>query len=264
MKILNISFEPVKLDELKEQREKYFNSLISTQEYYLEETIKSAECISIMYDNNIAGYAILESNNILLEFFVSKKYLQQAESIFDLLVEMKGIKYILCKSFDHNLLELALQKKYTSTVIGVLYRDTVSSKLNYTEDLLTRAIEESDFDAVMEINENVFTDKDDLQFYVENKSAIIFEKFDELIGVGIFTNILDNKPETDIGVLVNRQFRNRGYGTQIIRYIHNLCIENNMKPQCGCAFSNVSSRRAIEKAGFIPNYRLIEFIVESE
>lgn len=263
MKILNISFESVKLNELTQQREKYFSSLPSSQEYYLEATIKNAECISILYDNNIAGYALLDRYRILLEFFVSKNYMQQAESIFDLLVEMKEIKYILCKSFDHNLLELSLQKKYPSTIIGILYRDTLSEKLNYSEDLITRTIEDSDIDAIMEINENVFTGKDNLQSYVQNKSAIIFEKFDELIGVGIYTKILKNKPETDIGVLVNRQFRNRGYGTQIIRYIHNLCIENNLKPQCGCAFSNVSSRRAIEKAGYIPNFRLIEFSVES-
>jgi GNAT superfamily N-acetyltransferase len=62
-----------------------------------------------------------------------------------------------------------------------------------------------------------------------------------------------------VGMLVHPEHRKRGVGTYIIQYLKEYCMQNLWRPICGCAKQNVSSRKTLERAGFVSKYDLLEF-----
>ena len=63
----------------------------------------------------------------------------------------------------------------------------------------------------------------------------------------------------DLGVWVNPSKRGKSFGSQILLYLREFAINNNMKPSCGCAIENLASQKIIEKSGFVSRHKLISF-----
>lgn len=81
-----------------------------------------------------------------------------------------------------------------------------------------------------------------------------------IVGVGaIFEDF--NPPFAELGMMVPRPFRNRGYGTYILQELKTECYRRGLIPTSRCDDRNLASRRAHLKAGFLPSGRLLDGVV---
>jgi GNAT superfamily N-acetyltransferase len=66
-----------------------------------------------------------------------------------------------------------------------------------------------------------------------------------------------NPPYADIAMEVAPAFRNRGVGKFIVQEVKRVCREAGLTPAARCPPENVASRRTLERAGLLPNGRIL-------
>jgi GNAT superfamily N-acetyltransferase len=61
-----------------------------------------------------------------------------------------------------------------------------------------------------------------------------------------------NRPYGDIYMKVAEPFRGRGLGTYLVQELKRVCYEGGSVPAARCNPKNIASRKALQKAGFVP------------
>jgi L-amino acid N-acyltransferase YncA len=258
----SLDFEEVGLlTDITDLRIQYLDQLIEAQELYLELLVRSSKVFVIKSKNKRIGYFLLGDDGTLLEYYVSQDNIDQVDTLLPRIVEKYNIAKALCKSFDHTLLSSCIGIQKSVNVVGINFREyREKTPAVVYEDISIRPATVKDEQLIVGMNEEVFEQEEEVKAYIENKQILLFEKEKEVLGFGIFARVIEGRPEFDIGVLVDRKYRGRGYGEYIIRYLVNYCRQNGWRAICGCAIENEGSRRSLEKAGFIGRYRLLEFV----
>ena len=103
-------------------RTAYLNSLPEPQELFVENLVKAGTCRAILRDQREIGYAVIGSDGMLVELYLSEAQLMHLTAAFDVLVETCGVQGVLTKSFDANLLFVALSRSSQPRTLGLMYR----------------------------------------------------------------------------------------------------------------------------------------------
>ncbi len=255
-----VSFEKVdSFSDIQNFRNQYLDGLIEPQELFLELLCRKAGKYLITINKESAGYFMIAENNLLVEYYIIKKFIDGIDVIFSKIINNFSIERAYCKSFDHEMMSCCLGIQKSVKVIGALFRERRQLNNLSIDELKTRFADMNDFKHISQINEEVFEDNDEIKTTIANQSMIIFEYENETAGFGIFQRNIEERPEFDIGMLVDKKFRGRGYGKYIINFMAEHCINNGWRPTCGCTIENIASRKSLESAGFIAKYRMIEF-----
>jgi GNAT superfamily N-acetyltransferase len=250
------------IDRIGEYRAAYLNSLPEFQELYLELMIDDSDCYLIQADGNDIGYAIINPDNILIEFYVIDKYVSGSIEIFRQVIQELSVTEIYCKSFDSLLLSNCLLCSFPYSVIGVLYRNFVEplvipdSGIRMTKsDLSSIGLFKQQDDSIKEL----FETDDQITRFITNENVFEFYKNDEFVGCGMV--IITNRDWNycDLGVWVKPSSRGNKIGSQIILRLREFAIQNNLKPSCGCAVENIASQKTIERCGYVSRHKLISF-----
>jgi len=257
----HLEFEEIAtLNEINDLRNQYLDNLLEAQELYLELLIRKAKIFVIKaYDKSI-GYFLLGDEATLLEYYVDRENIDQVDAILSEIIKEFSVKTALCKSFDLTLLSCCVGIQKTVKTIGIHFREyRETPNYAYAKKITVRLAITSDERHIIAINEEVFDHDEEVEEYIRKKQILVFEKEKEIIGFGIFARVIEGRPEFDIGMLVDKKYRRRGYGEFIIRYLADYCKQREWRPICGCAIENEGSRRCLEKAGYIGRYRLLKF-----
>lgn len=253
-------------NKIKKYRADYLNSLPEFQELYIELMISDSDCYLIQTGGNDIGYVIINTNNILIEFYVIDKYVSGSNEIFRQLVNDLSISEIYCKSFDFLLLSNCMLCSFPYSVIGVLYRDYAEPMVlpdqgitMIRSDLTSAGLFKQQDDSIKEL----FETDDQLERFITKEKVFEFYRNDEFVGCGMV--IITNRDWNycDLGVWVKPSSRGNKIGSQIILRLREFAIENSLRPSCGCAVENIASQRTIERAGFVSRHKLISFSAES-
>lgn len=70
-------------------------------------------------------------------------------------------------------------------------------------------------------------------------------------------------PYADLGMVADRAYRRRGVGSSMLVHLKRHCYAVGWKPICGCAVDNIASKKAIEKAGFVAEHRMVNVTFSS-
>jgi GNAT superfamily N-acetyltransferase len=257
----NVQFEvTIDPETIWQLRGKYLDSLPFAQEYYLEIQIKIANFYLIRENDRTAGYFILSPDNVLLEYYVLPEWVNRMDEIFGQILRDLSVMKALCKSFDAALLSCCYGFQKNSRAIGILFREYQEkpSRISGIEITVRRA-EKADESRIIAVNEEVFDHPEEVMDYIQKQQIFLFEKESDLVGFGIYSPVYPDRLDFDLGMLIVPAYRHQGYGTFIIHHLINFCRQNSWKFSAGCDINNISSRKCLEKAGFIARYRLLEF-----
>lgn len=246
-------------EKLESFRIKYLDLLPVFQDAYLEFLICESDSYELFSDNHLIGYALVTKDNILLEFFIETKFSAISVDVFTLIVSELGIKSVYCKSFDFLLLDCCLTKKLSYSPIGCLYRDYIGNNIQRRSELVFRYADNSDLPFMYNQDDEVFEPKELLDSFIRNKGIVILHHNDLIIGCGFLTQIHPEYKYFDIGVWVSPENRMKGYATQIMSFLMDLCLRNDRLPVVGCDINNTASQRMLKGLGFVSKYKLIEF-----
>jgi GNAT superfamily N-acetyltransferase len=88
----------------------------------------------------------------------------------------------------------------------------------------------------------------------------LFVLYDQqtLVAAGECIPSQNQPPYADLGMVVARLYRGRGVGSFLLTQLKSHCYEAGWKPICSCEASNRASKKAIEKAGFISEQRIVK------
>lgn len=254
--------EKTTIDRIEKLRTDYLNSLPEFQELFLELMICNSDYFVFQVDNNDIGYAISNSDGVLIEFYVLDRYIPDCNEFFRKVLNDLSIKEIYCKSFDSLLLSNCLLMKLPYSIMGLLYRDYVEPLIKKDFSIKMKRADISSVDFLLGQDESIkelFETKQQLIDFLENEDVFEFYKNEELIGCGMLIRTHPDWNFCDLGVWVNPLKRGNAFGAQIIFNLREYAINNNLKPSCGCAIENYASQKTIEKNGYVSKYKMIIF-----
>jgi len=247
------------MNAIEHFRKNYLDDLFEAQELFLELQIHKANIFLITLGSTPIGYFLVDKASTLLEYYVIHTYIDQVDRIFEEIIHAFSIKKALCKSFDHTFLSCCVGVQKQTKAIGILCREYEEQPLPHpTRDIVIRFAAQEDEQHIAAINEEIFDHEDEIREVIKKHNMFIFEHGSNIIGFGIFQQVIPGRPDYDIGMLVDRSYRRQGYGAYIIRYLVDYCKRHNYRPICGCAIENEASRRCLERVGYIARYRLLE------
>jgi predicted acetyltransferase len=252
------------LKSLASLRNEYFQSLPEFQELFIELMMPDSDCFFLQQEEKIMGYTIRNRDGILIEFYVTANSIPDSHEFFVQVLSDLSITGIYCKSFDALLLSNCMLRSLPYSIMGILFRDYATVKVNMGLELKMEKANLSAMGLLLRQDDSIkelFETADQLTDFIENEHVFLFINNEELLGCGIVIRTNTAWDYCDLGVWVNPSTRGVGVGSQIIVRLRAYAIENNLKPSCGCAIDNIASRKAIEKSGFVSRYNLIEFII---
>ncbi|MCA1744817.1 MAG: hypothetical protein LC643_03740 [Bacteroidales bacterium] len=115
--------EKTSIEKLKDLRIDYLSSLPEFQELFIELMIGDGEGYLIQKGDHVLGYAIKNSQSVLIEFYVKDQYVPVSHEAFKQVLKDLAIHEIYCKSFDALLLNVCLLSSFSYSLEGALYRD---------------------------------------------------------------------------------------------------------------------------------------------
>lgn len=77
-----------------------------------------------------------------------------------------------------------------------------------------------------------------------------------VVGIGYYEPLARTPSYADVGMVVSRDWRGRGFGSSILRRLVRRCREHGLEPVATSAFANETSRRTLQKAGFYADGRI--------
>ncbi len=250
------------IDEIGKHRSEYLKSLPEFQELFIELMINDSDCYIFQAENEKIGYAIRNFDNVLIEFYVTDKYISNSNELFKQVLKDLSIKNIYCKSFDSLLLSNCLLNGFSYSLLGILYRDYVEASIKRDPDIEMKKTDLSSVDLLLGQDESIkelFETKHQLIDFIQNENVFKFYKNEEFIGCGMVIRTHSDWNYCDLGIWVNPLKRGNSFGSQIILNLREFAIKNNLKPSCGCAIENLASQKTIEKSGFVSRYKMINF-----
>jgi predicted acetyltransferase len=253
------------ISKIKEYRADYLNSLPEFQELFIELMINNSNFYLLQIDDKEIGYAIMNNNDVLIEFYVTKKYIPDSTEFFRQVLKDLSVKEIYCKSFDALLLSNCLLNSLSYSVLGVMYRDYVEVIIKKDLEIEMEKADLSSVELLHKQDDSIkelFETEQQLTDFIRNENVFKFNKNNELIGCGMVIRTNTDWDFCDLGVWVNPSKRGNAIGSQIILKLREYALENNMQPSCGCAIENLASQITIEKSGFVSRYKLINFRIK--
>jgi GNAT superfamily N-acetyltransferase len=251
------------LEEIQDQRDNYLKELPYAQGLNTEENIWGCSYFKIEINSDYAGYLCVDSQKTLWEFYLINSAQIYSQEVFKYLIETNYIVAAESKTFDSLLMSLCLDYNKKASCNAYLFRDDTDKGYlpSGLENIEMRLAGKEDLENLTEINR--FTEGVDF-FYnldeeIRKREIFIFHTNGELLGAGTCKRICRSLNYYDIGMIVPEKHRRKGLGTYIIAKLKEYCYNNNIIPVCDCYYLNYSSKKNLEKAGFISKHRMVRF-----
>lgn len=216
-----------------------------------------------------AGHACIGPDNDLLRVHVAADYRARAQDIFGWILSTHGIRRAIASTIEPPYLSLCLDVQQGLAIHSYLFRDgTRVEPPSGLGDSTFRRAEPDEFVAIARFY-RAQTDGSG-----EWTEAFVRECLDrgELFGLydgpavvatGECIPSQAQPPYADLGMVVARSHRGRGLGSALLTRLKERCYHAGWEPICSCASGNRASKRAIEKAGFISEHRIVEIVFHS-
>ena len=252
-----------RVEEMNELREAYMKGLPYAQDLNIEENIWISEYDRILVNHRLAGYACIDAGKTLWEFYLIDTALTYAQDIFYYLINRNYIAAAECKTYDHLLLSLCMDYQKKAEGSAYLYRDYIECDIAFEgqNQVIMRLATDQDYDMLSKID----IIAEGIEFFYDLKKEIskgevfIFLLENQLLGAGTCKEVWKGMPYRELGMVVDEKHRKKGLGTFILVKMREYCVHNNLLPVCGCYYYHSSSKKTLEKAGFISKHRVIRF-----
>ena len=260
--------EVVPENQIENLKRDWLTSLVSPQDGMWQHFRDNAAHWGIFQKEQLIGYACIDDQDRLLQFFLSPRFLRQGYPALEKFIAHKKIQKGIVGSNNPVFLSLALEFAQKIEIDTYLFREhhevSVPSKdgqlLECGHDDIQRVV---DF-----CHHSTGAPKEWLNSYVRGlveKKEMFYLKNDHGIAGTCEVRKSETYPDfADIGMIVSPDHRRQGYGTFLLHQAKSIALEWGKKPICSCEKNNIGSLKAIHNSGFVSTYQLlsIEFDLE--
>lgn len=252
-------------DTIQQFRDDYLRTLVAPMDGMWESTvIAHATFWEIQDREQRVGYFCIGSNQKLLRFYLRENYLDRAQEIFYWIISTYNIQHAITSTIEPLYFSLCLDVQRNITIHSYLFRDNQFRDLSsgLTESLFRKAEKRELDDMVRFYQANTEGSGEWIEAFLNahlNREEL-FVLYDQqtLVAAGECIPSPKQLPYADLGMVVARSYRGRGVGSFLLTQLKMHCYKEGWKPICSCEASNHASRKAIEKAGFISEQRIVQ------
>lgn len=229
-------------------------TLTAPQDGMWETITDASKHLEIRLDNQLIGYACIDGDNRLLQFFVQSEQLQEGPHILAQLIEQKQIKSALVGTNSPVFQSLAMNLQKSISIDTYLYSDLIESEAVHPSGQLALAWE-ADLDRLIAFyHEAIGAPTVWLNDYLLNliSRGELFYLIDgtEILGTCEVRLSDSDHRFADIGMVVGQNHRKKGLGTYLLDKAKELSYDSDRTPICSCEAGNIGSLKAIHKNGF--------------
>lgn len=252
-------------DVIQQLRDDYLRTLIAPMDGMWESAvIAHATFWEIQDQEQHAGYFCIGSNNDLLRFHLWENYQARAQEIFRWLVSTYGIQHAITSTIEPLYFSLCLDVQRSIALHSYLFRDNQRIELSSgLSKSVFRKAEKRELDDIARFyRANTEGSGEWIETFLNARlnREELFVLYDQQTLVAAGESIPSQKqpPYADLGMVVARSYRGRGLGSFMLTQLKKHCYEAGWKPICSCEASNRASKKAIEKAGFMSEQRMVK------
>jgi len=258
------------LEDLKVEHLKTLSAPLDA--YWEEALIGFADHYEFKIDGSRSGFYCLNSDRQLVAFHLSQEYANHGESALSYIVNEHSVSAALVGTNDSYFLSLCLDIAAGSQVHSLLFQDNqkISGELTGFNQVSFNLASEDDFADIFEHycatsgsmdTESIETGFEDLKGYIrsvmDKHHIFVLREEGKLIATSECRISKTQKPYADLGMIVAEEHRCKGVGSYILVCTKAFCYKQDVIPICSCEASNMGSKKAITKAGFVSRHRII-------
>jgi GNAT superfamily N-acetyltransferase len=249
----------------------YLRTLLAPMDGMWEGRIMSqATFWAIQDQERYAGHFCLDSSRYLLRFHLTKAYQAQAQEIFQGILSTYELQYAITSTLEPLYFALCLDFQKRVTPQSYLFRD--QERLPIPTDLLTHSIrkpEKWEFDALVRFYRENTEGPGEwiepfLHEHLDREELFVCFSQNALVATGECIPSQRQPPYADLGMIVAQAYRGKGLGTSVLLHLKGRCYQMGWNPICSCAVDNHASKKAIERAGFLSEHRMVKISFSPE
>jgi len=257
----NLKMEKCDYEYLKKYiKDYYINNSIIVESFW-EGHIRESNFYKIFTEDDIIGYFAIHKETVLVLFYVFEKYRNISQELFSNIKKFESVKEALIPTGDEFFISHAFDNytKIEKQAYFSIYTEKKPKKIIDIE--LHLADTKKDIEILKLCHDFLREEIDN----IENKKGIIDEEIyivkhkNNIIGFGIidYQKIIDIYAST--GMIVREEFRQKGYGANILHCLKNIVESKGKQALSGCWYYNHNSKKTMESAGAYSKTRLMRF-----
>ncbi len=223
---------------------------------------------ALMMGEQVVGSCCVDEEGQLLRFYVQPRFQHHATALLRMaLGELKAARLIVC-TLDPRYLSAALDLATKVESHTLLFAPVTEPEGPGLQDLALG--DSGDHQRIVDFQaEAIGAPRDFLDYYVrerlERQEMLLFEEGSELVSVGELRRDQRQPGIAHVGMVVHAEQRGKGIATRMLSSLVTRTRAEGLAPYCSTEVTNFAARRAIERAGFRANHRLlrVEFSLES-
>jgi hypothetical protein len=255
---LNIEIVKCDFEEIKQYVSNYYKDNKIIVDSFWEGHIRDSKYYKISVSNNIAGYFSIYKETVLVLFNVFEKYRNISQELFSIAKKYESVREALIPTGDEFFISHALDNyvKIEKQAYFSIYTDKNPNKMIKLE--LKLADIEKDIEIL-----NICHD------FLNNEIVNIKKQIDEeiyiakhennIIGFGVIEYQKVVNIYASIGMIVREEYRQKGYGGNILNGLKNIVLDKGFTAISGCWYYNHNSKKTMESAGAYSKTRLLRF-----
>src|SRR5579884_3732738 len=254
-------------DVIQQLRYAYLQTLVAPVDGMWESVvIAHASFWQIQDGEQPIGYFCLDSNNYLLRFHLVKNYQQWAQQNFRWILSTHDIWYAITSTIEPLYFSLCLDVQTSVTLHSYLFRDNSQVELspNLSNSIFRKAEKRELDDIVYFYQANTEGPGEWIEGFLhtrlDREELFLLCDRQTLVAVGECIPSQKQVPYADLSIVVAQAYRGRGLGSFMLNQLKNHCYKAGWKPICSCAIDNYATKKAIEKAGFISEHRMVKML----
>ncbi len=247
--------------ELVELKNEWQSSLASPQDGMWESFRNSAVHWEIRKVDQMIGYACVNENNQLLQFYITPKHLSQGEFIFKEFIQGVKIEKGIVGTNNPTYLSIALNFANKLEVNTCLFSNRLERTIPKKDGTL-KECQTEDIERIVDFcNYAMGAPKEWLTGYISNLvkkgEVYVLENNKTIIGTCEIRKSTTASDFADIGMIVSPDHRRKGYGTYLLDKAASISTEWDRQPICSCEKQNIGSLKSIQKCGFVSKHQLL-------
>lgn len=256
LKIILATEEPLLL------KEAWRNTLTAPQDGMWESFMDSADLWTLKINDSKIGYACVNQQEQLIQFFVTPAWRHKGTAIFETFIRQHSIKKAMVGTNNPVFLFNALHFQASVVINTYFFTEHLEAPNAQKEGVLKEADTKSLNGVVEFCHLSIGAPKEWLNLYLTNlinrRELFILRNEKDIIGTCEVRKSDSNPKVADIGMIVSPYYRKQGYGTYLLGMAKKIAIENGKVPICSCEKTNVGSLKSIHRNGFRSLHSLLE------
>jgi GNAT superfamily N-acetyltransferase len=215
---------------------------------------------ALVIGDDVAGSCVVDGEDQIIRFYVVPQFQHHSNALLRLALSELDATHMMVFTNDPNYLSTAMDIAESVESHTLLFARIAESETPGLDSLRVATTEDQqrivDFET-----DAIGAPRDFLDFYVrarlERSEILLLEDGAQIRCVGELRRDETQSGVAQLGMIVRTEERGQGIGSRMMSELVTRSRDEGLAPYCSTEVTNVGARRAIERAGFRANHRIL-------